>query len=92
MSAYLFLERGLPMFWFVIVLSGLAILAAMLRSRHFVKAVLLSLIQGGAALFAVNFVGDFIGVHIPLNVFSCSVGGLAGIPGVILLLISDIIL
>lgn len=79
------------MFRIVCVIAAVLLLFVMLKSRHFVKAVLFSVVSGLAALFAVNFVGNFIGVHIPLNWFSALAGVLGGVPGIIFLLVCEIL-
>ncbi len=68
-------------------LSGVCILIAMVRSGRFVSALLLTVLQGAAAFFAANFIGDFFGVSLPLNLPSLAVAALGGTPGVILLLL-----
>ena len=80
------------MFWITAGLFLGSIFLSMYKTRHFFKALILSVLQGGAALFAVNFIGSFIDVHIPLNWFSMAVSGAGGLPGVILLLVSEVIL
>ena len=79
------------MFRIVCVIAAVLLLFVMLKSRHFVKAVLLSAVSGLAALFAVNFIGNFIGVHIPFNWFSALSGALGGVPGMIFLLVCEIL-
>ncbi len=79
------------MFMFISCTAAAVILISMLKSKHFIKAILISCIQGAAALFAVNFAGDFIGVHIPMNIFSLSAGAVGGLPGVIYLLVCEIL-
>ena len=78
------------MFVFVMAVCALVIFFAMLKTKHFVKCVLLSAFQGLIALFAVNFVGEFINVHLSVNWFSLGIGAVGGLPGVIYLLICDI--
>lgn len=75
----------------VLGISGFVILVAMLRTHHFVKSFVLSALQGLTALFAVNFIGDFINVHLPFNWFSAVVGAVGGLPGIIFLLINSIV-
>ena len=79
------------MFNLILVISGIAILVSMLRSHHFVKSLFLSAFQGITALFAVNFIGEMISVHISMNWFSLTIGAVGGLPGIILLLINDVI-
>lgn len=40
---------------------------------------------GGLALFALNFVGTYLGFHIGLNPISALTAGLLGVPGIVLL-------
>ncbi len=66
------------------------ILLFMYKSGHMIKSLFFSLLQGGSALFAVNLIGEFISIHLPLNLFTsicCTVGG---IPGVIFLTLYDL--
>ena len=79
------------MFKLVSGVSAAVIILTMIKSKHFIKALLFSGVQGMTALFAVNFIGDFISVHIPMNAFSLSAGVIGGLPGVIYLLICEII-
>lgn len=72
------------------VISAIIILISMLCTHHFVKSLFLSAFQGITALFAVNFIGEMISVHIPLNWFSLSFGVIGGLPGIIYLLLNDI--
>ena len=78
------------MYIFIISVSAAVVLFSMIKTHHFFKSFMLSLVQGIAALFAVNLIGDFLNVHIALNMFSVSVGVLGGLPGIIFLLISNI--
>lgn len=79
------------MFILVLVISALIILISMLRTKHFVKSLFLSTFQGLTALFAINLIGDIISIHIPFNWFSATVGAVGGLPGVIFLLVNDMV-
>lgn len=79
------------MFEFILGISAIIILFSMIRTHHFVKSLFLSVMQGVTAMFAVNFIGDLISVHIQMNWFSLSVGAVGGLPGIIFLLVNDII-
>jgi pro-sigmaK processing inhibitor BofA len=46
--------------------------------------------QGICALFAVNFIGKFIDVHIPVNYWTLGLSSVGGVSGVILMLLCDI--
>lgn len=62
------------------------VLAVAVKSGHFIKSLLLSLISGIGALFAVNILTPLTGVGICLNYISLAVSSIFGIPGVIALL------
>ncbi len=79
------------MYIFILSVALFIILIAFYRTKKMIKCLFLSFLQGFASLFAVNFIGSFIGVHLPLNLFTCTVSGLGGISGVIFLLLSDIL-
>ena len=63
------------------------IFRAMWKSGHFIKSLFLSAIQGITAVAAVNLAGLITGVSIGVNVFNLIFACLAGIPGVILILV-----
>ena len=68
------------------MLLAVIILAVVLKSGHFFRSLLLSLISGIGALFAVNLLTPLTGVEVCLNYISLAVSGIFGIPGVIALL------
>lgn len=78
------------MVYAVFIVSSILIFFAMYKSGHIVKSAFLSLLQGLSALFAVNFAGGFISVHLPLNFFSIVTSAVGGLPGVIFLLVYDL--
>ncbi|WP_269758133.1 pro-sigmaK processing inhibitor BofA family protein [Thalassobacillus sp. C254] len=47
---------------------------------------------GALALFFLNVFGSAVGYHIPLNLFTVSISGLLGIPGVALLVVVDLLI
>lgn len=82
---------GIVLFYALIVIGVTAIILTALKTRRFFSAVLLVALQGIISLFAVNFIGSFIGVHLNVNAFSLAVSSAGGTPGVILLLISQVL-
>ena len=62
------------------------------KSRKLFKMLLLIFIQGITAFFAVNLIGNFIEVHIPLNYYTITFSGLFGISGVAMLLLFQVFL
>lgn len=78
--------------YFSLILSGIVILISMLRTKRFFTMLFLTVLQGLAAFFAVNFVGGFFGVHLTLNWGHLGISALGGVPGVILLLLVNTML
>ena len=62
------------------------------KKRQLFKTLCYSAFQGTAALFAVNALAGFTGVSLAVNGVTLAVGGLGGLPGVILLLSAQAIL
>lgn len=48
-------------------------------------------IAGGIVILAINYIGAYFGVMIPLNMINALIVGVLGIPGAILLLIFNIL-
>lgn len=42
---------------------------------------------GGLLILAMNFIGGMWGLHISINIVTCIIAGILGIPGIIFLLI-----
>jgi len=70
----------------------LAILASMLRSRKLVRYLLLSVLSGVAALYAVNAVGLLTGLRLSVNWLTLGISAAGGVPGVVALLLGDVLL
>ena len=75
-----------------LILSGIIILAVTLRNEKPFKNIFLSLFSGVGSLFAVNIASAITAVSLPINTLTLSVSAVGGIPGVVLLLISDVLL
>ena len=59
------------------------------RTKKFLLSLFMTALQGIASLIAANFIGGFFGVHLSVNAFSLGVCGLGGLPGTVMLLITD---
>ena len=79
------------MYIFILLVSLLIIIISIIKSHHFFGSLFLSALQGIIALFAVNFAGGFIALHLNVNVFSLLVSAFGGLPGVIFLVVNDIV-
>ena len=71
--------------YIVLGIFGFIIIISMFRTKKF----LLSLFMTALQLIAANFIGGFFGVHLSVNAFSLGVCGLGGLPGTVMLLITD---
>lgn len=60
------------------------------KSKRFFTALLFTALQGICALFAVNLIGKYITVHIPVNTWTLGISSVGGISGVIMLLLCDV--
>lgn len=59
---------------------------------RFVLRLIYNALLGGLALLAINLVGGWFSVTLPLNPVTALVAGLLGLPGLILLLVLKLIL
>ncbi len=74
------------------VLVLLVILQLCVGNKKPVRSALSGILLGWLALLAVNITGVFTGVTLPISALSIGVSGAAGIPGVTLLVLLDMIL
>ena len=65
------------------------IFIAYFKSKRFFTALLFTALQGICALFAVNLIGKYITVHIPVNSWTLGISSIGGVSGVIMLLLCD---
>ena len=86
--------ESLPSLLIVAVVVILAILLIRLLGKPLKKIIKLVLnsIFGYVLLFAVNFFGDPIGIHLEMNLLNAIITGILGIPGVILLVLAQFFL
>ena len=75
-----------------LVVCALTVLIYMKKSGRFIKSLLVSAVQGFAALLAVNAAGTMTGVTLPLNAITLGSSTVFGTPGVIMNLIAQIVL
>lgn len=70
----------------------LIIFISHIKSKRLLLSIFLTALQGLCSLFAVNLLGKYISVHIPVNYYTLGVSSVGGISGVILLVLCDIFL
>ena len=85
------MKTSVILFYALIAVSVTVVLVTILKTKRVISATVLSVLQGVAALFAVNFAGSFFGVHIAVNPFSLAVSSIGGTSGVILLLLAQVL-
>lgn len=66
------------------------IFVAHIKSKRFIVSVFLTAFQGLCALFAVNLLGKYISIHIPVNYWTLGVSSVGGISGVIMMLLCEV--
>lgn len=73
----------------VAVIYVLIIAITMIKTKRFFTVLLLTVLEGVCGLFAVNLLGQYISIHIPVNEWTIGVSSVGGISGVIMLLLCD---
>ncbi|MDR0883434.1 MAG: pro-sigmaK processing inhibitor BofA family protein [Oscillospiraceae bacterium] len=63
--------------------AGLAALWGLVKTKRPLVAALLTALSGVAALFAVNLLGTFLPVSLPVNWATIAAGAVLGVPGII---------
>ncbi len=80
-----------PLLIAALAVSAAIILIACLKSRHFVKYIFLSALSGLAAFFAVQLLGTVTEISVPATPETLIISCIGGVPGVILILIADVL-
>lgn len=65
------------------VICAVCVVGWMIKCEKGGKCVMLSALQGIAAIFAVNVIGMVSGVEIAVNWYTLGTGALLGVPGVV---------
>ncbi len=76
----------------VLIFAGLTILVSAYKTKRFFSCIILSALQGIAALFAVNALGLVTGLHLSLNGYTILTSAFGGTPAVIGLIVMEMIL
>ena len=74
----------------VYTLYQASIIISFFKSKKFISTLILSALQGLCALFAINLLGQYISIHIPINGWTLGISSTGGIWGVIMLLLCDV--
>lgn len=73
----------------IFVLYALTILITIFKTKRFFTTMFLTVLQGICGLFAVNLLGQYIAIHIPVNGWTVGVSSIGGLSGVIMMLLCD---
>lgn len=77
---------------FFIILFELVILYFAIKSGKFLKAILINSLIGILTIIFINISSKYIGVVIPINIFTVLSGAFYGLPGVCTILVSQVLL
>lgn len=73
------------------VLSVLSVLFFALRTKHFIKSILISAITGISVMLILHFTSNFTGFEFNITPFSLITSGVFGLPGVVAIVITKMI-
>ena len=73
----------------IFVIYVLSILITMIKTKRFFTTIFLTVLQGVCGLFAVNLLGQYIAIHIPVNFLTIGTSSIGGLSGVIMMLLCD---
>ena len=76
---------------FLLVFITLVIIRIILKCKKPVSKTFYGMLSGVIVLIITHIAGLYIGVEVPISIMSVGVSSVAGIPGVILILILNII-
>ena len=75
----------------LLIAAGIVLIIFMIRKLRFTQ-ILLSMCSGIAALFCCDFLTSMTGlISMPVNAYTLGISAIGGIPGVILLVLLDIL-
>lgn len=80
---------GELIFWVCIVIMWIVITVHYMRAKKPIQTALKGMFTGIGSLLLLYFVGDKIGLFLPVNLFTCVIAMIFGAPGVIALALLD---
>ena len=60
-------------------------------TKRFIKTVLITALIGVTSLFLVKYIGGYFNISLPINIYTLTLCGFTGLPGVVLMLLLNII-
>lgn len=73
----------------IFLIYTLTIFITIIKTKRFFTTMFLTILQGICGLFAVNLLGQYIAIHIPVNGWTIGVSSIGGLSGVIMMLLCD---
>ncbi|MBQ3567290.1 MAG: pro-sigmaK processing inhibitor BofA family protein [Oscillospiraceae bacterium] len=74
------------------IAAGIIMLKFYAKRKNTVISAFAGMISGGIALVAVHYLGSYIGITIPVNLFNTAVSLILGIPGAVFITAVNIFL
>lgn len=74
-----------------LAIACLVIIVSAFKTKRFFSCVILSALQGIAAMFAVNALGLVTGLHLSLNGYTIAASVIGGTPAVIGMIVTEIL-
>lgn len=75
---------------FVAAIALILLIRVGIKPTMWLAKAILATLFGFCALVVINFFGGFIGIELPVNIFSSAVLGLLSLPGLAILFLLDI--
>lgn len=73
------------------VLVGLLIFKILKSQIKLIWKVIVNSLSGFACLWLLNLLADFTGIILPINLVTCLITGFLGVPGIILLVLGQLL-
>ena len=74
---------GNVIFYIILIVLAIIMICYYMRSYKPAKASFQGMISGAIGLLGVHFLGGYIGIYLPINLFTTVVSLILGIPGIV---------
>ena len=78
--------------WGALILSGIIMAVYYFKSKRPVRNLFFGVVSGAAGLLLVHYLGSYIGISLPLSGISIAASLILGLPGVIMLVLINIMI
>lgn len=77
---------------YILAVIGVCLIAKLLSAPiKIVFKLFINAVVGAIALIIINYIGAFFSFHIDLNIISAIIAGVLGVPGIVILIILELI-